>query len=133
MAKYDFSDETPNSAVIAMSWEKRRIPFTVEADIEKLQMESFRSEFRITRPFYDFIQAANYCLEHNVELDQALAWMDRAIYFRVMGVKNFQTLSTKAAVLLKMNRIDEAKKLMEEATRWGPLMKCTNMVKPCLT
>jgi len=117
--KYDFSDETPNSTVIAMSWEKRRIPFKVEADVVKLQIESFRSEFRITRPFYDFIQAANYCLEHNVELDQALAWMDRAIYFRVMGVKNFQTLSTKAAVLLKMNRIEEAKKLMEEATPMG--------------
>ena len=35
--KYDFTDETPNSAVIAMSWERRRIPFKVEADVEKLQ------------------------------------------------------------------------------------------------
>lgn len=117
--RYDFSDETPNSAVIAMSWEKRRIPFKVEADVVKLQMDAFRSDFRITRPYYDFIQAANYCIEHNVELDQALAWMDRAIYFRVMGVKNFQTLSTKAAVLIKMNRVDEAKKVMEEATPLG--------------
>jgi hypothetical protein len=117
--KYDFSDETPNSAVIAMSWEKRRIPFKVEADVVELQMEAFRNDFRITRPYTDFIQAADYCIEHNVELDQALAWMDRAIYFRVMGVKNFQTLSTKAAVLIKMNRLEEAKKIMEEATPMG--------------
>jgi hypothetical protein len=45
--------------------------------------------------------------------------MDRAIYFRIMGEKNFTTLSTKAAVLIKMNRIDEAKKVMEEAWPLG--------------
>jgi hypothetical protein len=117
--RYDFNDQTRNSAVIAMSWEKRRIPFKVEADIQKLQMASFRSELRTTRPFYDFMQAANYCINNNIELDQALAWMDRAIYFRIMGVKNFQTLGTKAAVLIKMNRVDEAKKVMEEAIPMG--------------
>ena len=119
--RYDFADETRNSAVIALSWEKRRIPFKVEAEIQKLQMASFRSELRTTRPFYDFIQAANYCIANNIELEQALAWMDRAIYFRIMGVKNFQTLSTKAAVLFKMNRVDEAKKLMEEAIPLGTM------------
>jgi len=117
--KYDFNDQTRNSAVIALSWEKRRIPFKVEADIQKLQMASFRSELRTTRPFYDFMSAANYCIANNIELEQALAWMDRAIYFRIMGVKNFQTLSTKAAVLFKMNRVEEAKKVMEEAIPLG--------------
>lgn len=119
--RYDFSDETRNSAVIALSWEKRRMAFKVEAETQKLQMASFRSELRTTRPFYDFIQAANYCVANNIELEQALAWMDRAIYFRIMGVKNFQTLSTKAAILFKMNRVDEAKKLMEEAIPLGAM------------
>jgi len=117
--RYDFTEETRNSAVIAMSWEKRRIAFKVEADVQQLQMASFRSELRTTRPFYDFMSAANYCIANNIELEQALAWMDRAIYFRIMGVKNFQTLSTKAAVLFKMNRPDEAKKVMEEAIPMG--------------
>lgn len=117
--KYEFIDETPNSAVIAMSWEKRKIPFKVEADVQKLQIASFKSELRTTRPFYDFISAANYCIANNIELEQALAWMDRAIYFRIMGVKNFQTLSTKAAVLMKLNRVDEAKKIMVEAIPMG--------------
>lgn len=121
--RYDFSDQTRNSAVIAMAWEKRRIPFRVEADVQKLQMASFRNELRTTRPFYDFIQAANYCLNNNIELEQALAWMDRAIYFRIMGVKNFQTLSTKAAILTKMNRLEEAKKVMEEAIPMGSMIE----------
>ncbi|MBL7744250.1 MAG: DUF2911 domain-containing protein [Chitinophagaceae bacterium] len=117
--KYEFADETPNAAIISMSWEKRRIPFKVEADVQRLQIESFRSEFRTTRPFYDYMSAANYCIRNNIELEQALAWMDRAIYFRIMGVKNFQTLSTKAAVLMKMNRVEEAKKVMDEAIPFG--------------
>jgi tetratricopeptide (TPR) repeat protein len=117
--RYDFNDQADNSATIAMSWEKRKIPFRVQAEIQTLQMASFRSELRTTRPFYDFIQAANYCVTNNIELEQALSWMDRAIYFRVMGVKNFQTLSTKAAVLSKMNKMEEAGKIMEEAIPFG--------------
>jgi hypothetical protein len=121
--KYEFADETPNSAVIAMTWEKRRIPFKIEADVQKLQIASFKSEFRTTRSYDDYIDAANYCIRNNIELEQALAWMDRAIYFRVMGVKNFQTLSTKAAVLMKMNKPDEARKVMEEAIPFGTVLE----------
>ncbi len=117
--RYDFTDQTRNAAVIAMSWEKRRIPFKVEADIQKLQIASFKDELQTTRSFYDFLQAANYCIENNIELEQALAWMDRAIYFRVMGVENFQTLSTKAVILTKLNRLEEAKKIMDEALPLG--------------
>jgi len=117
--KYEFIEQQENAVTIAMSWEKRMIPFKVEADTKGLQIAAFKSDFRTTRPYYDYIQAANYCVENNVELEQALAWMDRAIYFRVMGEKNFRTLSTKASVLMKMNRVDEAKKVMEEAVPMG--------------
>jgi tetratricopeptide (TPR) repeat protein len=120
--KYEFIDETDNSAVIAMSWEKRMISFKVEADVHGLQIASFKSELRTTRPYYDFITAANYCIANNVELEQALAWMDRAIYFRVMGEKNFRGLSTKAAILTKLNRPDEARKIMEEALPMGTML-----------
>lgn len=119
--KYEFSDETKNSAVVSLSWEKRRIPFKIEADTQKAQIASFKSELRTTRPYYHFIEAANYCIANNIELEQALAWMDRAIYFRIMGQKNFQTLSTKAAILMKMNRMDEAKKVMDEAVPMGSM------------
>jgi hypothetical protein len=120
--QYEFVDQTENSAVIALSWERRMISFNVQAETKKLQMEAFRNDFRTTRPYYDYIQAANYCIANNIELEQALAWMDRAIYFRVMGEKNFRALSTKAAVLTKMNRVDEAKKVMDEALPLGSML-----------
>jgi len=117
--KYEFIEQQENAVTIAMSWEKRMISFKVEAETKALQIAAFKSDFRTTRPYYDYIQAANYCVENNVELEQALAWMDRAIYFRIMGEKNFRTLSTKASVLMKMNRVDEAKKVMDEAVPLG--------------
>lgn len=119
--KYEFVDQTPTSATIAMSWEKRMIPFKVEAETQKLQIAAFRNDFRTTRPYYDYIQAANYCLANDIELEQALAWMDRAIYFRIMGEKNFRTLSTKAAILNKMGRTDDARKVMDEAVPMGSM------------
>ncbi|MFN7120348.1 MAG: DUF2911 domain-containing protein [Saprospiraceae bacterium] len=121
--KYEFVDQTDNSATIAMSWEKRMIPFTVEVDIHKIQMDEFRKYFKSTRNYNDLITATNYCLQHNIELEQALAWMDRAINLRIMGVKNFQTLSTKAAVLFRLNRGDEAKKIMAEALPTGTMQE----------
>ncbi len=119
--KYEFEDQTDSSAVIALSWEKRKFPFKVEADIHGLQIAQLKSELRTTRIYYDFIQAANYCLRHNIELEQALAWIDRGTYFRVMGEKNFRTLSTRAAILQKLNRTEEAKKTMEEALPLGSM------------
>ncbi|HMJ68180.1 MAG TPA: DUF2911 domain-containing protein [Cyclobacteriaceae bacterium] len=119
--KYEFGDQTPNSAVVAMSWEKRMIPFKVTIEREALQMAAFRKDLRTTRPYYDFIQAANWCLENNVELEQALAWIDRGVYFRIMGEKNFRTLSTRANILTALGRKDEAKKTMDEALPMGTI------------
>jgi tetratricopeptide (TPR) repeat protein len=119
--KYEFIDQTPNSATIAMSWEKRMIAFKVEAKTKELQIAAFRNDFRTTRPYYDFIQAAQWCLNNDYELEQALAWIDRGVNFRVMGEKNFRSLSTQAAVLTKLGRDPEAKKIMAEALPMGTM------------
>jgi hypothetical protein len=119
--KYEFVDQREDGVTVAMSWEKRMISFKVDIDRKALQMAAFINDFRTTRPYYDFISAAAWCVQNNYGLEQALQWMDRAIYFRVMGEKNFRSLSTKASVLIKMNRIEEAKKVMEEAVPIGTM------------
>ncbi len=131
--RYDFLEQTGNSAVIALSWEKRMIPFKVEVNTKKLQIAAFVEDFKTTRPPDDYIQAANYCLRHNIALDTALAWMDRAIYFRVMGQKTFRTLGTKAAILLKLGRTQEAEALMKEAVPLGNAMDVHFYARTLLT
>lgn len=121
-----FSDQTDTSAVLALAWEYRRFPFRIEAKTKELQLASFRSELRTTRSFYDFLTAAFYCLEKNYELEQALAWVDRAAYFRVMGVKNWLTLSTRARILYRLGRKQEASSAIDEAIPFGNAYDISN-------
>ena len=85
----------------------------------KLQIESFKKDFQTTRAASDLIQAANFCLANNYDLEQALIWTNRAVNMRVMGEKNFSTLSTHAAVLMALNKKTEAKAIIQEALAIG--------------
>ena len=115
--KYEFIDQKESSAVIALMWEKMKIPFNVEVDLVKTQMESFRRELRSDKGFdwktYD--QAANYAVQHKTNLDEALQWSDYSISGAFIGQKNFKTLSTKAEVLKALNRNADADAVMSEA------------------
>lgn len=115
--KYEFMDETDNSATIALLWEKLKIPFKVEVDLVKTQMESFRNELRGDKGFKweNFITASQFAVQNNTNLDEALRWSDLAAGTAFPGQKNFQTLSNKAAVLNKMGRTADADAIMKEA------------------
>lgn len=119
--KYEFTGQTKNSATINLRWEKRLFAFKVEADIHKLQLASFTDELKTTPGFnwLGYVQAARYCADNNLELNQALIWADQAIAERFVGQRNFQTLSTKAYVLSKMGKTEQADQLMTEALPMG--------------
>jgi tetratricopeptide (TPR) repeat protein len=122
--KYEFINQTENAATIALFWEKRMFPFKIEADVHKIQLASFRHELD-TKPGFNwlaYVQAARYCLDNNIELNQALIWADQGINERYVGQKNFQTLSTKANVLSKLGRNEDAKKTMAEALPMGTMI-----------
>ena len=119
--KYEFTDEKDDAATVSLEWEKLSIPFKVAVDYPKTQLESFRRELRSDKGFtYNaYVQAAQFCIQHNTDLDEGLAWADKAISTPFIGEKNFPTLSTKAQVLTLMNRQSEADALMKEALPLG--------------
>ncbi len=114
---YSFSDQKDNSAVLALTWEKMRIPFTVSVDLTKTQLESMRRELRSNKGFNPdaYVEAINYSVFNNTNLDEALAWSDYAMNGVFVGQKNFKTLSARAAVLNKLGRNREADSLMKAA------------------
>ena len=59
--------------------------------------------------------AANWCEQNNVNLDEALNWITSATSPNLGGLANFNTLSTKSKILAKLNKGDEAKKIMDQA------------------
>jgi len=121
--RYEFKDQKESSATIALEWEKLSIPFKVETDLIQTQLASFRRELRSDKGFTwnAWDQAAQFCIQHNTSLDEALAWSDYAITAPFVGQKNFQTLSTKAQVLSVQGKKDEADVLMKEALPLGQM------------
>ena len=125
--KYEFMNETENSATIALVWEKLMIPFKVEVDLVKLQLESFRRELRGERSFspgwQSYQQAARYTADKNIDLEEGLKWADQAVSDQFVGEANFVTLSTKADILAKLGRKNEADTIMKKALPMGNMQQ----------
>lgn len=119
--KYEFMNETENAAVISLEWEKLAIPFTIETDYIKEQIASFRRELRTDRGFTweSWDQAAQWCVQHNTNLEEALLWSDSATSTGFGGDRSFQSWSTKAQVLQKSGKSSEAAAVMQKALPFG--------------
>lgn len=119
--KYEFMNETENSATIALQWERLSIPFKIEVDYIKEQIASFRRELRTEKGFIwqSWNQAAQWCVQHNANLEEALLWSDSATGTSFGGDRNFQTWSTKAQILDKLGRSNEAAEIMKKALPYG--------------
>lgn len=121
--KYEFMNETENSATVALQWEKLLIPFKIEVDYVNTQLESFRKELRNENGFMwqSWDQAAAWCLQHNVNLEQALVWADTATGGTFGGDKAFQAWSTKAQILEKLNRPADAADIMKKTLAFASM------------
>ena len=121
--KYEFMGQTENSATIALQWEKLSIPFKVEVDYVKSQLEAFRRELRSEKSFnpgwQSFQQAAQFTANRNVNLEEGLKWANQSISEPFIGQPNFVTLSTKASILSKLGRTAEADSIMKQALPMG--------------
>jgi len=119
--QYEFKDQQESSATIVLEWEKLAIPFRIETDIVKTQLESFRRELRSDKGFRweAWVQAAQFCIQHKTDLDEALDWANTAVSGTFIGQKNFMTLSTKAQVLTLQGKTAEADAAMKEALPLG--------------
>ena len=119
--KYEFVNETENSATVALQWEKLSIPFKIEVDYINAQLESFRKELRTEKGFIweSWNQAAAWCIQNNVNLDEALLWADSATSRNFGGDRSFLAWSTKAQILEKLNRPAEADSIMKKTTAFA--------------
>lgn len=110
---YDVINMDNTSATVALKWEKKAIPFKVEYDVHSIVIANFKDELRSIPGFgwQGLNQAANYCAQNNVELEQGLAWVDRSI----ANTKNFNNLSTKGQLLTAMGKTSEAQAIMDES------------------
>jgi len=131
--KYEFMNETENSATVGLQWEKLMIPFKIEVDYVATQLASFRNELRNSKGFQweAWDQAAKWCTQRNTNLDQALLWADTAITFS--GGTIFTPMSTKAEILTKLGRNDDASALMKKALPFGNMQEIHGYARSLIT
>jgi len=119
---FGFDERRPASTLAYLQWEKKRVGFKIEVpNVNELYVNQMREDLRNWPGFnyQNWQNAAQFCADHKLNLEEALVWADRAIHepFRgaTFGVEDFSTLSTKASVLDAMGRTPEADAVMDKA------------------
>ena len=110
--KYEFIEYKEKSCRIAMIWEKLMIPFRVDVDVDNIVIARLREQLTGQKGFnnLNLNSAAQFCLNKNTNLEEALSWSQRAA-----NLKSFTTLRTLATAYEKLNRIAIADSVMNEA------------------
>ncbi|MGH1366729.1 MAG: DUF2911 domain-containing protein [Calditrichia bacterium] len=110
---YGFEDMTASSTVAYLHWEKLKVPFKIEFDAHQIRLASMRKELT-NLPAFGWqgpLQAANYCLQNNINHEEALVWVERSIG----NTRNVNNMSVKAGLLDQLNRASESDKVRQEA------------------
>src|SRR5882762_801744 len=110
---YVFDDVKPDSALATLRWEKLAVPFRVSVDVKAVVLKSVKNELRSVGGFtwggYD--EAAQWCLDNNYNLEEALKWEDTSI----QNEERFENLETKSRIFDAMGRKDDAAKSLGAA------------------
>jgi hypothetical protein len=110
---YVFDDVKPDSAVATLRWEKLAVPIHISVDVKAVVLRSIKNELRNVGGFtwagYD--EAANWCLDNNYNLEEALKWEDTSI----QNEDRFENWETKSRIYDAMGRKDEAAKTLATA------------------
>lgn len=134
--RYEFSAQSPNSAVVSLVWEKVSIPFRIEVDYLQQQFDALVAESQNPRGFTSqgLSIAAAWCLQNNYNLDKGLEWATLATSTNFPGdPTSFAALATKAALLDKLGKADEAAAVIKTALPFGNAGQLQQMGRQLLT
>lgn len=117
---YEFTDITRTGAVLALLWEKKRIAIPLAVDTDAIVVASLKRELTGSNGFDDraWINASNYLVQNNLDLNLALLWAERSLDPRT-GQMSYAGLAQKALVLGKLGRDAEAAAVMDQALPLG--------------
>jgi tetratricopeptide (TPR) repeat protein len=112
---YDFTDVAPDAATLRLEWEKLAVPMRISVDNKAVVLPRIRRQLNglphYTSEAWD--DAARYMLDQGWELDEALRYADQSL----AQEETFPNLLTKAELLQKLGRNDEARTAFDKAIR----------------
>ena len=128
--KYEFIEQKEKSCTIALLWEKLMIPFKVEVDVDNIVIARLREQVTGQKGFnnLNLVAAAQFCLNKNINLEEALSWSLRAA-----ALKSYTTLRNLASAYEKLNRLKEADSVMVEALTMANVNQHTGYGRALIT
>jgi hypothetical protein len=96
---YTLDDPTDSHVTATLRWEKLAVPIAIDVDTPAVVATSLKTQLHGLPGFtwQSLAQAAAWCARHDVALDDAQAWADKALAMN----ESFTTLRAKAAVAEK--------------------------------
>ncbi len=116
---FSFDDRQRGSTLAYLQWEHKRVGFKIDVpNTNELYVAGIRDAMRGTTAGFQqqtYISAAAFCVQNQVNLEEALQWAEQAISDPFFGQENFNSLSVKAQVLTALGRNAEAETVMDKA------------------
>lgn len=111
---FTIDTKSPESVVVELAWEKLRVPFTIEADVNGIVWASIDSALADKAANWEtFYQAARYSLDSGERSAEALKWIDRSMALEA----SFWNHEVKARLLHREGRTREALPLIDRAMK----------------
>ncbi|MEM6456829.1 MAG: DUF2911 domain-containing protein [Acidobacteriota bacterium] len=122
--RFQFDNPEANSVVLALRWATTRVPLTIEVDSTTHTMAYLRQQLQSLPGFFwwGYRDAASYAANNDVELEQALEWIDRSIGMQ----EDFTNLAVRAGLLEKLGKTDEIEAAWAKAMDAGTTRQLIN-------
>lgn len=115
---FGIDPEGTDSARVSIRWERIVVPFTVAVkDVNALAFRKAGTAIAAAKPddWQTPLQAANFALQNNLDLNEAMRWTEQSIKVR----ENFNNLNLKARILAAQGKTTEAIATGEKALQTG--------------
>ncbi|HYG49576.1 MAG TPA: DUF2911 domain-containing protein [Flavobacteriales bacterium] len=113
---YEFTDRSSTSATLSLVWENISVPVKIDVDVKNIVLANMKNELRSLAGYnwQGYFHAAQFCMQHNFNLEEALAWTRRAEGFKP---GDFRTLKLRADILNLMGKTTEADAALKEGLK----------------
>ncbi len=132
---FEFVDVQPTSTTASLLWEKKEIPFKIEAAVTDIVLADIRKKMQGQAGFnrLNWEQAANFALNNGGDLTEAMQWIDAARNGQFFSQKTFANAQIKSAILNKMGKQEEGLKLMDVSLADGTIFQVHGYARQLIT
>ncbi len=112
---YSFPDMGNDYAVLALDWEKKRVAFKIDVDVQNIVLGNIRNELRNLAGFswQGFQSAAQFCINNNINNDECIGWATQAVALN----SNVQTLTTQSNLLYQGGKEAESNTIVDQIVK----------------